>query len=317
MANELTVRALERELQLRQQQFVDVLAGRMPVERLLRTVLVCVERTPKLLDCSRQSLMNACMTHAILGLEVDGVTGQGYILPFKGSAQAVIGYKGYNTLGARARLTITGEVVREGDDFDFELGTRAFVRHKPSLRDDGRIFAAWATATASDRPPIVSVLKLSDLEAVKAKAPGAKMSESPWNDPRVGLPAMYGKTAKRRLARSTPLVTLAPEFHIAAAIDEAHEERGKLAYATPDKGVVIEGDASPFPERDNVQPSAADLTQPRQDPDIERLERDGFAAAQQGMKALERWRDELSEADYRKVREIGPMLVAKAKESGR
>ena len=49
------------------------------------------------------------------GLEVDGVTGQAFLVPFAGKVQLVVGYKGYNTLGARAGLTITGEVVRSGD----------------------------------------------------------------------------------------------------------------------------------------------------------------------------------------------------------
>ena len=41
-----------------------VLAGRMPVERLARTVLVSCEKTPKLLDCSQQSIFNAAMSAA-------------------------------------------------------------------------------------------------------------------------------------------------------------------------------------------------------------------------------------------------------------
>jgi phage RecT family recombinase len=71
------------------------------------------------------------MSAACLGLEVDGVTGQAYLIPFKGRAQLVVGYKGYNTLAARSGITITGAVVREGDEFDYQLGSAAFVRHKP------------------------------------------------------------------------------------------------------------------------------------------------------------------------------------------
>ena len=41
-------------------------------------------------------------------LEVDGVTGQAFLIPFKGRAQLVIGYKGFNTLAARSGLTVTG-----------------------------------------------------------------------------------------------------------------------------------------------------------------------------------------------------------------
>jgi hypothetical protein len=34
------------------------------------------------------------------------------------------------------------EVVREGDEFDYQLGTGAFVRHKPRLSSEGRRFSA-------------------------------------------------------------------------------------------------------------------------------------------------------------------------------
>jgi phage RecT family recombinase len=70
-------------------------------------------------------LFNSAMSAAVLGLEVDGVTGQAYLIPFAGKAQLVIGYKGFNTLAARSGITITGAVVREGDEFDFELGSNA------------------------------------------------------------------------------------------------------------------------------------------------------------------------------------------------
>jgi len=154
------------------------LAGLVPVERLIRTIIISCERNPSLLNCDRQSLFMAGMSAACLGLECDGVTGQSYLIPFKNRAQLVIGYKGFNTLGARAGLTITGAVVREGDEFEFELGSGAFVRHRPTLATTGRIIAAWATATHLDRPPIVVVLGIDELLATKGRSPGAKRSDS-------------------------------------------------------------------------------------------------------------------------------------------
>jgi recombination protein RecT len=89
-ANDLVV--FEKQLQPLAPRFAQVLGATMPVERLMRTVMISVERLPRLLDCDRQSLFNAAMSAACLGLEVDGVTGQAYLLPFKGKAQLVIGY---------------------------------------------------------------------------------------------------------------------------------------------------------------------------------------------------------------------------------
>jgi recombination protein RecT len=243
--------ALERQLTPLAPRFAEVLPATLRPERLIRTIMVSVERLPKLLDCDRQSLFNAAMSAAILGLEVDGVTGQAFLIPFKNRAQLVVGYKGYNTLAARAGITVTGGIVREGDLFEYELGSAGFVRHVPALNSKGRVVAAWACAVSKGRPPVVHVMGIDDLLAVKAKSPGAQRSDSPWNDPAIGFPAMCEKTAKRRLARSLPLNIM----QLAARLDEAVDEQAKPAWINKDRNVVIEGEII----EPNETPSAATL----------------------------------------------------------
>ena len=143
-------------------------------------------------------------------------------------------------MAARSGITITGSVVRDGDEFDYELGSSAFVRHKPVLGNRGRIIASWAVGTAIGRPAIVNVLGIDDLIAIKARSPGAQRSDSPWNDPAIGFPAMCEKSGKRRLSRSLPLNVMT----LGARMDEAHEEQGKHAWISPDKVVIIDGEAS-------------------------------------------------------------------------
>lgn len=252
MASELMV--LENQLQPLGPRFAQVLPKHLPVERLIRTIMVSAERLPKLLECDRQSLFNAAMSAACLGLEVDGVTGQAYLIPFKGRAQLVVGYKGYNTLAARSGITITGAVVREGDEFDYQLGTAAYVRHKPK-GGKGRITHAWACGQSLDRPAVVVVLDIDELMAVKLKSPGAARSDSPWNDPNIGFPAMCEKTAKRRLSRSMPLNVMQQ----AARMDEAVDEQGVPAWISPDKGVVIDGEFSDAPTINHEQRGTAEL----------------------------------------------------------
>ena len=260
MANELAI--LERHLQAVEPQFHNALSGIMPTKRLIQTVLISCERTPKLLGCSPQSIMNGAMTFAVLGLPVDGATGQGFLMPFKQTAQAVIGYKGYNTLGARAGLTITGAVVREDDHlFDYLLGDKAFVSHKPRLGSRANPVAFWAVAAANGRPPIVSILSMSDVMAIKAKSPAVKANaDTPWNDPVIGFIAMGEKSTKRRLARSTPLITEAPQFMLGARMEEAFDEQGKASWILPERGVVVEGDYTAVPAyQPNETPTAAQL----------------------------------------------------------
>lgn len=235
MANDLTI--LETQLKPLAPHFAEVLPKSITPERLIRTVVVSVERLPALLNCNRQSLFNAAMSAAVLGLEVDGVTGQAFLIPFAGKAQLVVGYRGFNTLAARSGFTITAAVVREGDDFTYDLG-EGWVRHKPLLGNKGRIIAAWAKATHTTQPAIVTVLGIDDILAVKAKSPGAKRGDSPWNDQAIGFPAMCEKTAKRRLSRSMPLNVM----QLAARMDEALDEQGKSSWVDPHRGLVLDGE---------------------------------------------------------------------------
>src|SRR5262245_11950808 len=245
---------LEQQMQPLPPRFSQVLGGIMPVERLMRTVMISVERLPKLLECDRQSILNAAMSAACLGLEVDGVTGQAYLIPFKGKAQLVIGYKGFNTLAARSGITITGAVVCEDDQFEYELGSDAFVKHVRKLGNRGRIIAAWACARAKNRPAVVDVMDIDELMAVKKRSPGAARTDSPWNDPAIGFPAMCEKTVTRRLARSLPLNVMP----YAARLDEAVDEQGTAAWISPDAGVVVEGEILP-PRHSTDTPTAEDL----------------------------------------------------------
>lgn len=266
-----------------------VLDNRVSSARLMQTIMISCERLPKLLECDRQSLFNSAMSAAVLGLEVDGVTGQAYLIPFKGRAQLVVGYKGYNTLAARSGITITGAVVRDGDLFDYELGTHGDIRHKPLLTGkDRRIIAAWAVAASKDRPPVHMVMGIDELLAVKAKSPGASRSDSPWNDPSIGFPAMCEKTVKRRLARSMPLNIM----QMAARMDEAVDEQGQPARIDPDRGVIVEGEiiaerttptaedliGSPSPRFAAADPAASSTSPPAPDEAADEIASDDLAA---------------------------------------
>jgi recombination protein RecT len=247
MANELKL--YERGLELVAPNLEQVLKSYgMPVERLIRTVMVSLERLPALQECPQQSVLNSAMTAACLGLEVDGVTGQGFLIPFKDKgtpkAQFLVGYKGYNTMAARSGYTLGAAVVREGDTFDYQIGTGGFVVHRPKLGNESgrKILAAYAKAEMPGRAPIIQVLSIDELEAVRMKSPGAKRAESPWNDKPVGYPAMCAKTAKRRLGRDMPLNVM-----VMAAALEDQVDLGRPAHITPERGVVIDVEPSTTP----------------------------------------------------------------------
>jgi len=209
----------------------------MPVEQLMQSVYLSVERNPKLMHVDRQSLFSAAMTAAVLGLPVDNVTGQGFIIPFnvknKGQvAQFMTGYKGMVTLAARSSFSVRGDVVRRRDDFSMDKARGVVEHHVNWSGDRGEIVGAWALAASNHLPPVVEFVPIEDLLELRARAKSAQSDTfSPWLDPKIGFAAMCGKTAKRRLARSLPLGQIR-QFGIAATIDETVDERGLPAWAT-------------------------------------------------------------------------------------
>lgn len=258
MANALTI--YEQDLTALQPTFADVVPAGFSVDRLKRTVLISLERTPKLLECTKSSIMQSAVTLAILGLEADGATGQGFMIPFKDKAQTVIGYKGYNTIGARNGYTIRGARVYEGDKFDIDLGRQQPIIHKPDLSPvaQRKLIGCWALATSNVAPAIPVWLGIDELEAVRMKSPARNKSDSPWNDPSIGRPAMYEKTAKRRLARAMPLSA----YVNGAVMEEMHEERGLHSWIDPRAGVTNDAGLA----LTEIQPPAGDALDNITDP---------------------------------------------------
>jgi recombination protein RecT len=246
---------IDKELTARKTVFAELLPPSVSADKLMRTVMMSVERNPRVAECSVQSIVNAATTAAVLGLECDGVTGQGYIVPYKTTATFQIGYKGYNTMAARAGYTITGGVVREGDAFEYEMGSQPYVRHRPSHARGARIVSAWACATSNDRPAIIRVMSIEEIEDVKARSQGARKADSPWNDPAVGYPAMCEKTVKRRLARDMPMSVM----QAAAALDNAHD-RGVPAHL--DASAQLQEAAGPEAKGTIIDVEPANILEP-------------------------------------------------------
>lgn len=280
-------------------RFANVLGGVMEPSHLIQSVLVSVERNPRLAEADMQSIMNAAMTFANLRLPVDGATGQGFLLPFNNTrlrkvvVTPVIGYKGFNTIGARGGVSINGGIVREGDlEWDYREGTGGFVHHKKRLDNPERIIAAWAVAESRDRPPAVAVLGIGEIMEIESRSPAVRgKAETPWNDPKIGFPAMAEKSAKRRLNRVLPFEIDDGRFHKAARIDEAYNEKGLPGYIREDGAVVIDGSITP--SEVNQTPSLEDMTTPRSDAELERHKGYGKDAAEGGSDVLRIWWERL------------------------
>jgi recombination protein RecT len=196
--------------------FLSVIPRHVDGERMLRVALSCVSRSEKLQSCTLPSVLRSVMQSSILGLELD-VNGEAYLVPFKGQAQLIVGYKGMIKLARQSKEieSVHSGFVIEGDEFDFDDGTEAYVRHKKRLRTAGDLQAlynkqedpshqaiAWYAAARmrGARYPQVKVLDQYDVEKIH------RMSKSANNGPWVQhYDEMGVKTAIRAAAKTWPL----------------------------------------------------------------------------------------------------------------
>ena len=237
MAGDLVL--YEKTLTAMEPRFAAVLSGSgVPVAQAIQCALYSIEKSYKIQQCNMPSIVNSMMTSCVLGLLVDGVTGQGFFIPYAGDCTFQIGYKGYPTIGDRSGYTCNMGVIRDGDDWDYSEGSNPFVRVKRMLGNESgrRIIASWATAEKLGRAPIVAVQSIDQINETKAKSQGAKKAESPWNDPGRGFAAMAAKTALRQVGKLIPVVTM----QRAAEIDRLVDDEGRPAYLT-EQGMLIDG----------------------------------------------------------------------------
>lgn len=171
-------------------------------ERFLRLALTAIRRSPALQEADQMSLLGSIMTCAQLGLEPSGPLGHAYLVPFreKGTlfVQLIIGYQGFIQLAYRSGMvaSLSGEVVREGDLFEWEKGTNEFLRHK-AKEGTKPVTHSWALAKLVTGGTPFVVLDREEIDATRKRAKTDKIWTSDFD-------AMARKTAVRRLFRWLP-----------------------------------------------------------------------------------------------------------------
>src|SRR3990167_4466601 len=198
------------------------LPAHMNPERLTRIALTCVRLNPRLAECTPESFMGSLFTAAQLGLEPVG--GRAYLLPFKknkkkadGSwhsvyeCQLVIGYKGLSELFYRHEKAVQLEwgVVHEKDDFKYEYGTHAFLKHIEARKDRGPAVGYYVMATLQGGGKPFKFMSLADcMEHGRkhSKTYDAKTLQFDKSSPWAAAPdSMCLKTVLIQLAKLLPL----------------------------------------------------------------------------------------------------------------
>ena len=214
-------------------------ASRLPrhltADRILKVALTSINKSPKLMDCSRESLLSAIMQAAELGLEPGGALGEGYLVPYNNKVklpgggeqwvmqcQFIPGYRGLIALARRSGdiSNLYAEAVFDGDKFEVELGLEPKLMHKPDYdnekRDDPKnLTFTYAVARFKDNSFQFVVLSRKQIERLRQRSKAA--DSGPWV---TDFEEMAKKTAVRRLSKYLPLsVELAKALELQAGAE--------------------------------------------------------------------------------------------------
>ena len=200
-----------------------VLPKHLTPDRMLKIALSTTSKDAKLLACSPKSLFRCVVESASLGLEVGGVLGEAYLVPFKGDCTLIVGYKGLVKLARQSGeiKSIDVFVAYAGDEFQVQLGTDPRITHTPLLGADDRkdedIVAVYAVAKYTDGGHQFAFMTKGEVDKIRARS--ASANSGPWV---TDYAEMAKKTVIRRLSKMLPLSAEKSEaFHKAVAHDTA------------------------------------------------------------------------------------------------
>lgn len=254
-------------IQLMLPQIALALPKHLTPDRMARIMLTTLRLTPKLMQCSKESLAGAIIQASQLGWEPGSGMAQCAILPYKGEATLIPMYGGLIDLATRSGRVadVRGEVVIEGDFYELEAGSDAHIRHQPKMDrmtepsfDD--VILAYAVATMTNGAKKIEIVPKWKLIKIRAKSPSftAKFNaKSPWL---VWPISMCLKTAIKQICKFIPK---SAELQAALQLDNIHET-GKsqdLSLLLPPESALLppavnnelteSGDPNPFGEGDD------------------------------------------------------------------
>jgi recombination protein RecT len=138
--NITTVKAL---LKRNEAKIAAVLPEHLDPDKLMQIATTVVQRTPKIAECTPRSLLGACIQSAQVGLSLDPILGESYIVPYNAKvdgqwikqAQFQLGYRGLIKLARNSGeiSTIMAMPVYADDEYNEVISEKGVeFEHVPS-----------------------------------------------------------------------------------------------------------------------------------------------------------------------------------------
>lgn len=220
-------------------QFALALPKHLTPDRFVRVALTAINKTPKLAQCTKASLIACLLDLSQLGLEPDGR--KAHLIPYGDKATLIIDYKGLVDLARRSGeiADIHADVVCENDDFEYSFGTDGKLVHKPSFKERGEPIAAYSFVRLKDGSSSYEVMNLDEIEAIHKRSKAGQNGPwiTDWNE-------MAKKTVFRRHSKWLPVSSefqAAVEKDFDVPIDIKPEPAGKPPVEIPQSKSKKEG----------------------------------------------------------------------------
>lgn len=246
-------------------------------DRFTRIAITAIKNSEKLMKCEPASILGALMLCAQLGLEPNSPLHEASLIPYKGSAQFQIEYRGLLKLVWNSGMVSNVDygIIYKNDQFKYVKGFNPIFEHVPLFNGDrGEPIAAYAIASIVGGGNAVSFWTLDEVKkhaARYSKAYGDGYKDSPWQ---TSFESMWIKTALKELCdKKLPKRTTNEALKFAKAlskderINEISEETLLQAQARRlelDDIATEETDYEELPEKDkpaepiNEQPKELD-----------------------------------------------------------
>ena len=194
--------AMQGTLEKMADKFTEALPKQMDVNKFISVAKLTLNKNPKLVQADKNSLMQTFMRAAQDGLYLDGK--EAAAVQYGNSVQYIPMVEGIIKVLHNSGLikTICAEVVYENDLFDYELGTKPQLTHKPLIVGDrGKPICVYAIAVTTNGGEYMELMNMSEIEKCRAVSRGSSSPHSPWVK---WFDQMAKKTVIHRIAKRLP-----------------------------------------------------------------------------------------------------------------
>jgi len=189
---------------------LDLLPERINKKLFIMTFYNAVMRNPQLLNCTKESLINAFLQCCEWRLEPS--LGKVYLVPYKNNkkpgnpleCQAQIGYKGLIELANRIEnVQVSAHIIYENDEYDIQYAPEEKIFHRPKITGDrGKpigVYCIWKRKDSTSYlfMTLDQVYKIREHSISYRTAEMKGTKDSPWH---VWPEAMIKKTVIRQKA---------------------------------------------------------------------------------------------------------------------